>query len=65
MGVDRSGWASPFWLIALPLVVVLTEALKKGWDVYIAALTDPDARSALRLTLLVAAVTVPLNTFLV
>jgi sulfate transport system permease protein len=52
-----------FWLIALPLVVVLTEALKKGWDVYIAALTDPDARSALRLTLLVAAITVPLNTF--
>ncbi|MEK3751110.1 sulfate ABC transporter permease subunit CysW [Paenibacillus sp. FSL E2-8871] len=52
-----------FWLIALPLIVVLTEALKKGWDVYIAALTDPDARSALRLTLLVAAITVPLNTF--
>lgn len=42
---------------------MLTEALKKGWDVYIAALTDPDARSALRLTLLVAAITVPLNTF--
>lgn len=63
MGVDRSCWTSPFWLIALPLIVVLTEALKKGWDVYIAALTDPDARSALRLTLLVAAITVPLNTF--
>ncbi|WP_019913951.1 sulfate ABC transporter permease subunit CysW [Paenibacillus sp. HW567] len=51
-----------FWLIALPLLVVLTEALKKGWDVFLAALTDPDAASALRLTLLVAAVTVPLNT---
>ncbi|CAH1213757.1 Sulfate transport system permease protein CysW [Paenibacillus auburnensis] len=50
------------WLIALPLIVVLTEALKRGWDVYIAALTDPDAASALRLTLLVAAITVPLNT---
>ncbi|ASA25354.1 sulfate ABC transporter permease subunit CysW [Paenibacillus donghaensis] len=50
------------WLIALPLVIVLTEALKKGFDVYLAALTDPDARSALRLTLLVALVTVPLNT---
>lgn len=50
------------WLIALPLIVVLTEALKHGWDVYIAALTDPDAASALRLTLLVAAITVPLNT---
>lgn len=50
------------WLIALPLIVVLTEALKRGWDVYWAALTDPDAASALRLTLLVAAITVPLNT---
>ncbi|MEK5024636.1 MULTISPECIES: sulfate ABC transporter permease subunit CysW [unclassified Paenibacillus] len=51
-----------FWLIALPLIVVLTEALKRGWDVYWAALSDPDAASALRLTLLVAAITVPLNT---
>ncbi|MFC3749316.1 sulfate ABC transporter permease subunit CysW [Paenibacillus sp. GCM10012306] len=51
-----------FWLIVLPLIVVLTESLKKGVDVYLAALTDPDARSALRLTLLVALITVPLNT---
>lgn len=50
------------WLIALPLIVVLTEALKKGLDVYWAALTDPDARSALRMTLIVALITVPLNT---
>ena len=50
------------WLIVLPLAVVLTEALKKGWDVYIAAIRDPDALSALRLTLLVAVITVPLNT---
>lgn len=50
------------WLIVLPLVTVLTEALKKGWNVYIAALSDPDALSALRLTLLVAAIAVPLNT---
>ncbi|MBY0013763.1 sulfate ABC transporter permease subunit CysW [Paenibacillus typhae] len=50
------------WLIGLPLIVVLTEALKRGWDVYWAALSDPDAASALRLTLLVAAITVPLNT---
>ncbi|WP_150275418.1 sulfate ABC transporter permease subunit CysW [Paenibacillus tepidiphilus] len=50
------------WLIALPLIVVLTEALKRGWEVYWAALSDPDAASALRLTLLVAAITVPLNT---
>ncbi|GIO66716.1 sulfate ABC transporter permease subunit CysW [Paenibacillus sp. JTLBN-2024] len=50
------------WLIVLPLVVVLTQALKKGWDVYITALSDPDALSALKLTLLVALATVPLNT---
>ncbi|MEK3732251.1 MULTISPECIES: sulfate ABC transporter permease subunit CysW [Paenibacillus] len=50
------------WLIVLPLVTVLSEALKRGIDVYWAALSDPDARAALRLTLLVAAITVPLNT---
>ena len=50
------------WLIALPLIIVMTESLKKGVDVYLAALTDPDARSALRLTLLIAVITVPLNT---
>ncbi|WMT41501.1 sulfate ABC transporter permease subunit CysW [Paenibacillus sp. D2_2] len=50
------------WLIGLPLIVVLTEALKKGWNVYMQAISDPDALSALRLTLLVAAITVPLNT---
>lgn len=50
------------WLIVLPLAVVLSQALKKGWDVYISALSDPDALSALKLTLLVALITVPLNT---
>lgn len=49
------------WLLILPLMVVMTEALKQGWGVYVDALRDPDAMSALRLTLLVAAVTVPLN----
>ncbi|WP_226003049.1 sulfate ABC transporter permease subunit CysW [Paenibacillus sp. BJ-4] len=50
------------WVLVLPLIVVLTEALKQGWSVYIEALQDPDAMSALQLTLLVAAITVPLNT---
>ncbi|MEK5639265.1 sulfate ABC transporter permease subunit CysW [Paenibacillus rhizosphaerae] len=50
------------WLIVLPLLIVLTEALKKGWDVYVVALADPDALSALKLTLIVALVTVPLTT---
>ncbi|MGF9700292.1 MULTISPECIES: sulfate ABC transporter permease subunit CysW [Paenibacillus] len=50
------------WLLILPLIMVMMEALKQGWGVYIAALTEPDAMSALKLTLLVAAITVPLNT---
>ena len=45
----------------VPLAVVFTEALKKGWDVYLAAITEPDARSAIALTLIAAAVSVPLN----
>ena len=45
----------------LPLVVVFTEALRKGADVYVQAIKDPDALSAVRLTLLTAALAVPLN----
>ena len=45
----------------LPLGIVFAEAFKKGWDVYVAALIDPDALSALRLTLIAAAISVPLN----
>lgn len=45
----------------LPLAAVFTEALKKGWDTYLAAITEPDALSAIRLTLLTAAIAVPLN----
>ena len=47
--------------LMLPLVVVLTEAFKKGVAVYAAALRDPDALAAVRLTLLTAAIAVPLN----
>jgi sulfate/thiosulfate transport system permease protein len=47
--------------LALPLVVVLTEAFRKGVAVYAAALRDPDALAAVRLTLLTAAIAVPLN----
>ncbi|SDX21395.1 sulfate ABC transporter permease subunit CysW [Paenibacillus sp. PDC88] len=50
------------WLLILPLVIVIAEALKQGVGVFFAALSDPDALSALRLTLLVAVITVPLNT---
>jgi sulfate transport system permease protein len=47
--------------LALPLAVVLTEALGKGVAVYVAALRDPDALAAMRLTLLTAAIAVPVN----
>jgi len=47
--------------LLLPLVLVLVSALSKGLDVYWAALSEPDALSALQLTLLVAAISVPLN----
>src|SRR5215212_8367512 len=47
--------------VAVPLVLIFIEAFAKGWHTYIASLTEPDARSAIKLTLLVAAVAVPLN----
>ncbi|MUT64333.1 sulfate ABC transporter permease subunit CysW [Paenibacillus sp. NEAU-GSW1] len=49
-------------VVLLPLVSIFVEAFKKGFDVYKAAITDPDALSALRLTLIVAIIAVPLNT---
>jgi len=45
----------------LPLVSVFFEALKRGWDVYLAAVVEPDAVSAIKLTLIAAAISVPLN----
>ena len=45
----------------VPLVAVFVEALKKGVDVYLAAISEPDAVSAIRLTLIAAAISVPLN----
>lgn len=47
--------------LVLPLAVVLTEALRRGFEAYGAALLDADALAAVRLTLLVAAIAVPLN----
>ncbi len=45
----------------IPLVAVFYEGLKKGWDVYIASIIEPDAWSAIKLTLITAAIAVPLN----
>ena len=68
--------SEPFWVRALlialalaffgifllmPLAVVFTEAMKKGWAAYAAGIASPDAISAIKLTLLVAGIAVPLN----
>ena len=45
----------------VPLAAVFTEALRKGFGAYIGAVTEPDALAAIRLTLIAAAVAVPLN----
>jgi len=48
--------------LALPLAVVFSEALAKGWNVYWESISEPDAIAAIKLTLLVVLITVPLNT---
>jgi sulfate transport system permease protein len=48
-------------LVVLPLGIVFKEALAQGWDAFREALKEPDAVAAIRLTLIVAAISVPLN----
>lgn len=45
----------------VPLITVFYEALKKGWGVYLAAIVEPDAVEAIKLTLLAAGISLPLN----
>ncbi|MFW2457853.1 sulfate ABC transporter permease subunit CysW, partial [Methyloversatilis discipulorum] len=47
--------------LLMPLIAVFVEALRKGWDTYLAALVEPDALSAIKLTLIAAVIAVPLN----
>ena len=47
--------------LLLPLVAVFAEALRRGFDAYWTALTEPDAVAAIELTLIVAAISVPAN----
>jgi sulfate transport system permease protein len=47
--------------LVLPVVAVFSEALRQGVGAYFQSLQQPDAQSAIRLTLLVAAIAVPLN----
>ncbi len=49
------------FMLVLPLLSVFVEALAKGLAPYFAAISDPDALSAITLTLLVAAIAVPCN----
>ena len=70
-GTTESAWvrwtligialAFMFLFLVLPLAAVATEALRKGWGAYAEALKEPDAWSAIRLTLITAAISVPLN----
>ena len=48
--------------LLLPLGAVFAEALRRGWEVFLASLHDEAALSAIKLTLLAAAISVPLNT---
>src|SRR5262245_25150901 len=50
-----------FVFLLLPLVNVFAQAFAKGWTTYVQALTHPDSWAAIRLTLIVAAISVPLN----
>ena len=74
--VSRRGLEDPAWIkwplivlalgfsgvfLLLPLINVFAQALAKGWQTYVKALSDPDTFSAIKLTLIVAAVSVPLN----
>ena len=74
---QQQALVDPFWLRALlisiavgfiilflilPLIIVLLEAFSKGFGAYVSALAEPDTQSAIRLTLLTALLTMPMNT---
>jgi len=48
--------------LLLPLLAVFAEALRRGWEVFLASLTEETAWSAIKLTLLAAGISVPMNT---
>ncbi|WP_318556379.1 sulfate ABC transporter permease subunit CysW [Geobacter anodireducens] len=45
----------------VPLAAVFAQALEKGWGAYLAAIREPDALAAVKLTFITAAISVPLN----
>jgi sulfate transport system permease protein len=58
LGVSLSFFAL---FLLLPLFAVFVEAFRRGWELYLAALVEPDAFASIKLTLTVAAIAVPLN----
>lgn len=50
-----------FLFLFLPVIAVFVQALGKGFEIYLASVTEEDAWSAIRLTLITAAIAVPLN----
>jgi sulfate transport system permease protein len=48
-------------VVGIPVIAVFAEALRKGVAYYLQAISEPDALSAMRLTLLASAVAVPAN----
>ena len=51
-------------MLVIPLAAVFYEALREGWQTYLESLTNPEARAAIRLTLIAAAIVVPVNAVL-
>ena len=51
-------------MLVIPLTAVFAEALKGGWRLYLASLSDPEALSAIKLTLMTTAIVVPVNAVL-
>src|SRR5690242_17513943 len=47
--------------LLLPLINVFAQAFSKGWAYYVVSISDPDSWAAIRLTLIVASISVPLN----
>jgi len=61
LGVVAAGFLG--LLLLVPLAIVLYTGFREGFDVWQAAVTHPDTRAALELTLLVVVIAVPINTF--
>ncbi len=47
--------------LVVPLITIFAEAFQKGWGLYLTSITEPAAMAAIRLTLLTAAIAVPVN----